>query len=63
MLTKSQADVILKALEVATESNWPNTRDRLVVEAGYTPRQIIEAWQALEKLAGCKGTAPTVKDF
>lgn len=62
-MNDEQSNVILDLLEAATSGNWPNTRDFLIGEMGYSPDDIIDAWNALETMAGRDGTAPGPSDF
>ena len=49
-ISAHNADVLCKILEVATEGNWPDVRDRLV-DTGYKPDEIIAAWKAVADIA------------
>ena len=51
-MTQTQADIIYRMLEAATEGTWPLVRQTLVEEQGWTPAEIIDATTALTKLVG-----------
>ena len=63
MLSRTQASVLMDALDVATDSNWPTVSDRLTNEKGWTPEEVVGAWKELEEMAGMSGTTPTIEDF
>lgn len=48
--------MILDALVAATEENWPDIKAKLLED--YGPREIVDAWEALEMEAWRSGTAP-----
>ena len=49
-VSADHADILCKILEVATEGNWDDVRDRLI-ETGYEPDEIIAAWKAVADIA------------
>ena len=55
-MNRHQAEVILAILMIA-QDNWQEFQDSLE-DRGYTVADIRSAWQALEKLAGSRGTSP-----
>lgn len=62
MLTRAEAELLCRLLDVATEGNW-----RQVV-AGLKERdvpiaELVAAWKKLEALAGLRGTVPDVGEF
>ena len=63
-MTRNQASCICMLLEVATEGQWPVVAETITNEEhGYTPANVISAWEELEKISGIKGTAPEPADF
>jgi len=50
-MTPTQADILVRLIEAATDGNWPSVRRTLVDEQGWSPREIIDATDTLCKLA------------
>lgn len=61
-LSRSDANILMMLLEVATGNDWPRTAT-YIQQFGYTPKQVSDAWKKLEKLAGMSGTVPEESDF
>ena len=62
-MNEEQAAVLVDVLDVATSGHWQMVASELVDERGYTPEQIVKAWESLERLAGMSGCCPSVEDF
>ena len=60
-MNRQQAEIIVMILD-SIQGNWQDIADALE-ERGLKPQEIIDAWKALEKLAGMRGTAPSLSDF
>jgi len=63
MINKNQADIILMLLEYGTDGNWPNVSRRITEESGYTPKEVVAAWKALEDASSMSGVTPDEGDF
>jgi hypothetical protein len=46
-----QAEIIAALIEIATDGNWPATRNGLL-DRGYTPDECVEAIEELCNIAG-----------
>ena len=60
-MNRQQAEIIVMILD-SIQGNWQDIADALK-ERGLKPQEIIDAWKAIEKLAGMKGTSPSLSDF
>jgi uncharacterized protein Smg (DUF494 family) len=60
-MNRQQAQIIVAILD-SIQGNWQDIADALD-ERGLDLQEIINAWKALEKLAGMRGTAPQLSDF
>lgn len=61
-MNRQQAEIIVMILDSSTQGNWRDIADAME-ERGFKPQEIIDAWKAVEKLAGMRGTAPSLSDF
>ena len=60
-MNRQQAEIILAILTIV-QDDWDSIAYAME-DRGLEPKEIINAWKALEKLAGSKGTAPQLSDF
>lgn len=51
-MKQQSASIILQAMEVGSDGRWMAVKAALL-EAGYTPREIVAAGQELGDEAGC----------
>ena len=61
-VTSDEAHAIIRALECATDCNWPSVVNGFE-ESGEKPEDLISGWKKLEEAAGLIGTAPSEEDF
>ena len=49
-MNESQATILIRMIEIATDGNWPHTADGLI-DMGYDPTEVVDACRVLSDLA------------
>lgn len=61
-MTREHAELLCDIIDIATEGNWPNTRNGLIDDRGHNPKDLVAAVNQLCELAG-RSPILSEKDF
>jgi hypothetical protein len=61
MLTRQEADELLKLLEIATEAAWWKIQKE--ADKAFDVKAALSAWKKVEAASGSSGVTPEASDF